>query len=160
MEVSTNWHMAWSWSGIKNWEEDMFVFFHRMLQEHASLPEWLVWHADLWACWVSWQWWMESCIGYMFLTHLYSPMSQIRQAKLPYFKLLDLWDREHRDSGKINQVEELIMTLLFPLMWSVILTQSWTGLERNPILEIQIMKFAKIFISQLPGSYHYLPEKW
>ena len=27
------------------------------------------------------------------------------------------------------------MTLLFPLMWPVILTQSWTGLEINPILE-------------------------
>ena len=35
------------------------------------------------------------------------------------------------------------MTLLFPLMWPVILTQSWTGLEINPILEIPIMKIAK-----------------
>lgn len=36
------------------------------------------------------------------------------------------------------------MTLLFPLMWSVTLTQSWTGLEINPMLEIPIMKRAKI----------------
>lgn len=35
------------------------------------------------------------------------------------------------------------MTLLFPIMWLVILTQSWTGLELNPILEIPIMKIAR-----------------
>jgi hypothetical protein len=35
------------------------------------------------------------------------------------------------------------MTLLFPLMGSVILAQSWTGLEIIPILEIPIMKIAK-----------------
>ena len=35
------------------------------------------------------------------------------------------------------------MTFLFPLMWPVILTQSWTGLEMNLILEIPIMKIAK-----------------
>ena len=35
------------------------------------------------------------------------------------------------------------MTVLFPLMWPVILTQSGTGLEINPILEIPIMKITK-----------------
>ena len=35
------------------------------------------------------------------------------------------------------------MTVLFPLMWPVILTQSGTGLEINPILEISIMMIAK-----------------
>jgi hypothetical protein len=35
------------------------------------------------------------------------------------------------------------VTVLFPLMWPVILTQSGTGLEINPILEIPKMKMAQ-----------------
>jgi hypothetical protein len=33
---------------------------------------------------------------------------------------------------------EVIMALLFPLMRPVILIQSWTGLEINPILKITV----------------------
>jgi hypothetical protein len=104
------------------------------------------WHtennADLWACWVPWQWWQKSCIWYMFLTHLCLPVSKIRQDAL----LLDLVgqriQRLETDLEKLSR-GEVIMTLFFHLKWPVILTQSWTGLEINPILEIPIMKIAK-----------------
>lgn len=45
------------------------------------------------------------------------------------------------------------MTLLFPLMWSVILTQSWTDLEINPILEITVL-LGKT------GSGHFQRQIW
>jgi hypothetical protein len=77
-----------------NGEEGMFVFFLSRMQEHASCQiDWCDMltekgKTDLWACWVLWQWCLENCIQYMFLTHLCLPMSQIRQE--PGFKLLDL----------------------------------------------------------------------
>ena len=68
--------------------EHVCVFFHRMLQEHASCQsDWCDMqtqkdNADLWTCWVPWPWWMESCIGCMFLNYPFLPMSHIRQAAL------------------------------------------------------------------------------
>ena len=58
--------------------------------EAWQLSEGFVWQADLWVRWVPWLWWQESWIGYMFLTHLCLPLSQIGQAKVPCFKLFNL----------------------------------------------------------------------
>ena len=75
------------------------------------------------------------------------PISQIGQAAL--LQAFRPCGTENMETVKtdlenlIKKKKEVIMTLLFPLMWPVILTQSWTGLEINPILEIPIMKIAK-----------------
>ena len=45
------------------------------------------------------------------------------------------------------------MTLLYPLVWPVILTQSWTGIEINPILEMTV------FIWKA-GSGHFQRHIW
>ena len=48
------------------------------------------------------------------------------------------------------------MTLLFPIMWPAILTQSWTALVINPILESPIMKIAKNLLASRVNLEHNL----
>jgi hypothetical protein len=65
-------------------------YYWDSLLSERTRSEWSVWHANigtkndanLWACWVPWQWWQESCIRLMFLTHLCLPISQIWQDAL------------------------------------------------------------------------------
>jgi hypothetical protein len=65
-----------------------------------------------------------------------------RLDKLPCFKLLDLVGQRIWSLWKLPSKpwskREVMMTLLSSLMWPVTLTQSWTGLESNPILEITV----------------------
>ena len=89
-------------------------FFYRMLKKHSSCQgDW----CDIlmlgqrmmltWVFGVPWQWWLGSCFGHMFLTHLCLPMSQIRQVKLPCFKLLNLDGTENIETVETD-LEKLV----------------------------------------------------
>lgn len=163
MERSTYQHTAWFQSVINMGKTACFVFCFlgfffslRMLNLHGSCQ------SDWWDMLMLGQRMMLTVSLLCSLTMLTKKLywADIRSwptfvclyprlAKLPCFKLLDLvGQRKWRPGNCLQKLSnrEVIVTLLFPLIWSVILTQSWTSLQINPILEKKKMT---VFIGRL-----------